>query len=110
MAKNFVCDGKVMDYTNGGETAFASGAVVVIGDTVGIAVTAIAAGKTGAVEIEGVFTLPKAANTALVQGEHAFWNTDTKLVVAAAGTDIVPLGRVYNKPGNAATVQVKINV
>lgn len=110
MAKNFVCDGKVMDYTNGDNTDIASGATVIIGDTVGIAVTAIAAGKTGAVEIEGVFTLPKATGTALIQGEKVFWHTADKLVVAAAGADIVPLGRVYNKPGNAATVQVKINV
>lgn len=110
MAKNFVCDGKVMDYINGGDVDIASGAVVVIGDTVGIAVTNIAKGQTGAVEIEGVFTLPKAGGTALIQGEKTFWNTANKLVVAAAGADVVPLGRVYNAPGSAATVQVKINV
>lgn len=99
-----------MNYLNTGTDSVPSSSVVVVGDTIGIAITAIAQGQTGALGIEGVFTLPKAGNTALDQGDYAFWNTSTKLVVAAAGTDIVPLGRVYNKPGSAATVQVKINV
>lgn len=110
MANNFVGEGKTMNYYNSGSETIASSSVVVVGDTIGIAITSIAPKQTGALGIEGVFTLPKAGGTALDQGDNTFWNTATKLVVAAAGDDVVPLGRVYNAPGNAATVQVKINV
>lgn len=62
MAKGiYYQEGKTLDYYNSGGTAIAAGTIVVIGARVGIVADTIAAGKTGAAYIEGVFKLPLAA-------------------------------------------------
>lgn len=111
MSKNFVSEGLVLDYTNTGSAVIYSGSVVVMGDLIGVSITNIPAGKVGAVRVEGVFALPKAADTALtLQGAAVYWDTAAKLVVAAEGTDIVPAGVVARVPASGATaVEVKLN-
>ena len=74
MATNFVQDGDVLTYANTG-SAIASGAVVAIGSLIGIALTDIAATSgTGPVQIEGVFTVPKATGSAWTQGCKLNWD------------------------------------
>ena len=58
MATNFVQEGKTLDYTASGADV-ASGEFVVVGILGGVAKTAIADGKTGAVCISGVFSVAK---------------------------------------------------
>ncbi len=98
-----------MNYTSTADATIASSSMAVVGDTICVAITAIAKWQTGGLSIQGVFSLPKASATVLVQGDNAFWYMANKLVVAATNTDAVPLGRVHNVPGAATTVQVKIN-
>jgi predicted RecA/RadA family phage recombinase len=72
--KNFVLEGDVINYANSG-SAIASGAVVQIGETVGVAATDISATTgTGAVLLEGVFSLPKVGSQAWSQGDKIFWD------------------------------------
>lgn len=52
-----VQNGDLIDYTAGADIA--AGDVVVIGSLVGVAPRPIANGETGAVAIEGVYSLPK---------------------------------------------------
>jgi len=74
MAKNFVQDGNVIDYT--AATGISSGDLVLIGTTLAVAVTDIPAGATGALAVEGVYRLPKAA-VAIQAGEKLVWDAST---------------------------------
>jgi predicted RecA/RadA family phage recombinase len=74
MTDKFVQRGDVIDYTNGG-SAISSGDVVEMSGTLGVALTDIANGDTGAVAIEGVFTLPKVSAAVFAVGEKLIWDT-----------------------------------
>lgn len=66
--------GESIDYTP--VSAVAGGAVVVIGDLVGIAPRDIPANTTGSVALEGVYKIPKAtgAGTAIGAGVKVYWD------------------------------------
>lgn len=59
MAKNFVQDGTTIELVNAGDHTILSGAAVVVGSMVAVAITDIPAGETGDGFAEGVFLLPK---------------------------------------------------
>lgn len=112
MAKNFVCDGKVMDYLNAGTSTIVSGAVVPMAAMIGVADANIAPGQTGAVSITGVFSLPKktGSGAALTAGGGAWWDSTNKYIVGAAADGLIPAGKVFADAGDsAATVRIKIN-
>lgn len=67
MTTNFVQRGDVVNYTAGADIA--AGDVVVMGHTIGVALVDIANGATGAVAIEGVFTVPKVSAAVFAVGE-----------------------------------------
>lgn len=77
MTTRFIQPGKVLDFTNAG-TAIASGAAVVIGTRVGVALANIANGATGSVQICGVFQMPKTSGDTMAQGALVY-------VIAATG-------------------------
>lgn len=58
MAQNYIQEGDVISWTNGG-SAVTSGSAVTIGGLVGVALGDIANGATGQVMLEGVFELTK---------------------------------------------------
>ncbi|HNO80538.1 MAG TPA: DUF2190 family protein [Phycisphaerae bacterium] len=70
----FIHDGNSIDYTPG--TDVAAGDVVVQGELVGIAKTAIAANLIGAIAVSGVFDVPKATgvSTAITAGANVYWD------------------------------------
>lgn len=123
MAKNFVSDGDVIPWTNTTGSAVASGQVVVMGHTLGVALVAIPAGGTGAVAVEGVFTVPKVSGAVFAQGEKLVWDVSANSGAGAfddsaatpatgditggaiaweAGTDGQTTATVKLTPGNAA--------
>lgn len=108
MAKNYVQVGGVWDHTPSG-AAVASGDVVVMEDTVGVAITDIADGDTGAIQVCDVFTLAKATGTAIGQGKKVYWNsTDGEIVATATGNTYA--GRVaVTAESAAAEIQVDLN-
>lgn len=75
MADSYQQEGKVITYANSG-SAIAAGDVVVMGHTIGIALTDIAATTgTGAVAVEGVFSgVPKVTAAVFTQGEKLIWD------------------------------------
>lgn len=82
MAKNFVQNGDVLDWTNGTGSDVSSGDPVVMGSagdaTIGVALVDIADGASGAVQIaNGVFTLPKVTAAVFKQGESLMWDVST---------------------------------
>lgn len=110
MAKNHVQHGKTLTYKNPGETDIVSGAVVVFPAGVGVALVDIPKGKSGTIQVEEVFKLPKATGTAYEFGAVAYWDTANKTVVAAEGADIVRAGFVAaDAAAGGSTVHVKLN-
>ncbi|RYF54922.1 MAG: DUF2190 family protein [Comamonadaceae bacterium] len=98
--KNFVQIGDVLDYTPGG--AVASGAVVVIGARIGIAVTAIAAGETGALRVKGVVELAKLGTDTPAQGALLYWDAGNSRLTTTAGSNVLA-GYAAKAAGNGTT-------
>jgi len=108
MARNYIAEGEHFDITAG--AAYASGDVVVLTDTIGIALGAIASGKAGVVRTEGVFQLAKLSTDNIGQGQKVYWdNTNKRITLTSAGNTYA--GKAYAAAGASTTsVQVKINV
>ncbi|MDY0965422.1 DUF2190 family protein [Massilia sp. CFBP9026] len=108
MAKNYVSEGDVLDYT-AGAAAVASGSVVALGKRIGIALADIPAFGTGSVAVTGVWTVPKLPADDVAQGELLYWDpansrlTETAGALAVAGYAAAPAG------AGVTTVRVKIN-
>lgn len=71
MAKNYVEDGRTMDYLNETAALIKSGDAVAVGRMVGVAHADIPVGETGVLHTVGVFTLLKAP-IAIEQGDKVF--------------------------------------
>lgn len=105
--KNAVSNGNVLPFVAG--TAVASGAVVLVGTRIGVAVADIAAGATGSVQVVGEFTVTKLGTDVVAQGALLYWdNTNRRLTTTAAGNTLA--GFATAAAGNGATtVNIKIN-
>lgn len=114
---NKVDNGTTVNYTNGG-SAIASGDVVVMKHTIGIALTDIAGGATGAVQVAGKVTVPKVTAAVFVVGEKLVYDVSAAkfddsaatpatgditgaAVAAVAGTSSDTTAVVILTPGNA---------
>lgn len=75
---NKIQEGKILNYLNSG-SAIASGDAVVVGNRVGIAITDIANGSSGAVEMEGCYSVPKVSAQAWAAGDEIFWDSSAEL-------------------------------
>lgn len=86
MRSVFVSTGSSIDHTPGADVA--AGDVLVIGDLVAVAERPIAAGKLGALAVEGMRSFPKAtgASTALAQGAIVYWNAALQVATTTAST------------------------
>lgn len=90
MTTKYSHDGKVIDYVNTTGAAIASGAVVKMGNVLGVALGDIAIGATGAVGF-GVFRdIPKVTAAVFAQGESLTWDVsagkfDDNAAVPASG-------------------------
>ncbi len=108
MATNFVQEGKALHYTASGSD-IKSGDFVLIGAIGGVAKTDIADGKTGAVHVSGVFSVPKASGTA-TQGQKLYWNTtNSNLTTTASGNTIVGVAAEAAASGDA-NVKILLNM
>ena len=107
MAKNFIHEGDVLNYTAGANIA--SGQFVLIGTIGGVAIGAIANGATGAVRVKGVFSVPKASG-AVTQGAKLYWDaTNSVLTTTSSGNTIVGVAAAAAQSGDA-TAQILLNV
>lgn len=101
MTTKAIQPGKVIDYTAGADIT--SGSIVVMGQILGIALADIANGATGAVQIDGVFEVPKVTGAVFSQGESLTWDAsagkfDDNLATLASG-DITGAAAVAFKVG-----------
>ncbi len=91
----FLHEGNAIDYVAGSDIA--AGDVVVVGAMVGVASDAIPTGKTGALQIEGVFVMPN-DGTARTLGDSVDWDGSTIITTAGA-----PIGIVVRASAASAT-------
>jgi len=106
MATNLVQDGAVIQYTAGSNIS--SGAVVKIGNILGVALTDIANGATGSVAIEGVFDVPKVSGAVIAQGESLTWDVsagafDDNAATPATGDVTGAAAVAFEAAGNGVT-------
>lgn len=116
MATNYVGEGKVIDYTAG--AAISAGDTVVIGTVsgmLGIALTDIANGDTGAVAVEGIFTIPKVSGAVFAQGDQVLLDVsvtpdsvDDNSATPATGDFWCGTAAVAGANGET-TAQIKLN-
>jgi len=106
MATNYIQPGRVIDYTAPSDVS--SGDLVVFGQRAGVALADIPAGSRGAVQVVGVFEVPKASGVAFGQGDLVYWN-ETSGHATADPADV--LAGIAFTPADAAddTVNVKLN-
>ena len=105
--------GETIDYTPTDDLA--NGDVVDLATRIGVAGNDIAAGETGAVNVEGVFEMPKATG-AVTLGAAVYWDAEAKNITTVASTgsgetkkDNIPAGYAVADAASAdATVLVKL--
>ena len=100
MATNQVNSGKVLTWTNGTGSAVSAGDVVVVGNILGVALVDIANGSTGAVCINGRFTVAKVSAAVIAQGEDLTWDASASAFDDNAATPAT--GDVTGAPAIAA--------
>jgi predicted RecA/RadA family phage recombinase len=104
--KNFVQNGKTIEVTLA--AAILSGAAMLIGALVGVAVTSGGIGDVVAFELEGVFTLPKAVG-AVSQGAVLYWDDTAKNVTTTASGN-TKIGHAWASAlSGDATIDVKLS-
>ena len=108
MAAKYIQDDESVDYTPGSNVT--AGDVVVQGDLVGVAKLDIAAGRLGALAVEGVFDFPKstAGGSAIAVGTTVYWNAGAQQATAtSAGNKL--LGKTIKAAVDAdTTVRVRL--
>lgn len=103
--KNRIQNGKSIDYVNGTGALISGGALIVFGVLFGVAVADIPDTETGAVELQGVFELPKAAGV-ITQGAKVYWDATAKNVTTTATSNTAIGACVEAVLTGASTVKV----
>lgn len=108
MADNYVQPGNVIEWTNGTGSAVAAGAVVKVGKILGIALVDIASTAVGAVQITGVFEVPKVSGAVIAQGENLTWDVsavafDDNAATPASGDVTGAPAIAWEAAGNGVT-------
>ena len=107
MATNYIQEGKSLNYTPSGASV-SSGDFILLGAIGAVAKTDIADGKTGAVHICGVFSVPKASG-AITQGAKLYWSSaNSNLTTTATGNTIV--GVAAAAASGDSNVSILLNV
>ncbi|EES3796568.1 TPA: DUF2190 family protein [Escherichia coli] len=103
MAKNYIEDGKTLDWTNTGANAVNSGDAVGVGAVVGIAHDNIAASATGVLHMSGVFELPKTSTDSWAQGVKLYLASG-KLTTTSSSNPLVGVAWAAAAAGSATAV------
>lgn len=104
--KNYICEGKNIEFTAGADVK--SGDPVVVGDLVGVSSTDVANGADGVASIEGVYVLKKKSADVVAKGVKLYWDATNKEVTVTASTNKAA-GYAYEAAGATVTlVSVKL--
>lgn len=110
MTTRFLKPGDAHDYTNASGAAIAVNDIVVVGSYIAVAATNIAAGATGTILGDGIFTLPKKAGTAMPIGTKVTWSVSDKAVIVGAGVtgDVFGCGTVVEVDAASADTSARV--
>lgn len=117
MATNKICKGDRMDYTNSSGATISSGAPVLVGKFLGVALVTMLNGESGTLDLEGVYEIRKAATTVIALGDDLYWDADGKPQGGQSGqgcltnvvSDNVYAGKAFAAAASTATtVQIKL--
>lgn len=101
--KNARQDGKTLSFTNNSEDDIASGDVVPLANRIAVAVTDISAGKSGSIDLEGVFELPKKSTDVVEFSEDLYWDTVNKRLTVTPDANTRYAGIATEDAGNGTT-------
>lgn len=107
MTTKYVMTGQVIDYLAPG--AITSGQVLVIGARIGVAQTNIASGTTGAVRMQGIFTVAKLSTDTMAQGALLYWDNANSRLTTTVGANVLAGFASAAAGGGATTVEISIN-
>lgn len=109
MANNFIKPGEHLTFTASADTA--SGAGVVLGTLMGVALTAVANGASGEAAVEGVWEMPKATGAAINAWTKPIWKVGAGNFAASGSAtgDLINAVVAVETAASAATkVRVKL--
>lgn len=107
MTTKFIQPGLALDHTPGSNVS--AGDVVVMGVRVGVALADIASGEVGAVQVDGIFELPKLSTDVIAQGALVYWDTTPGEITTTVGSNVLA-GYAAVAAGNGTTTcKVKLN-
>lgn len=117
MKATFTQTGNTIDYMNSGASAIDYGSVVILGTLrCGVAASTIDAGEVGALQLCGVFSMPKVTGAVTIGAPLYYLEASDAATTAASqgsGDDLVtnvPIGWAVEAADSAAeTVMVKLN-
>lgn len=112
MATNYVQPGEVIPYTVPADTTIASGDVVKVGQTLGVALSGGTTGDVLQIAISGVFTVPKVSAAVIKAGEALTWDADAaafddNAAVPATG-DVTGGSAIAFEDAAATTTSLKV--
>ncbi|URW76420.1 DUF2190 family protein [Sphingomonas donggukensis] len=105
--RNYVQRGDTLDIV--AAAAVASGDVVIKGAIVGVSNVDAEIGDTFALDVVGVFTLPKVAALAIGQGDVVYWDSANGVVTKTAGGNTKLGVATEAVPNPSASVAVRLN-
>lgn len=105
--RNYVQRGDTLDIV--AAAAVASGDVVIKGAIVGVSNVDAEIGDTFALDVVGVFTLPKVAALAIGQGDVVYWDSANRVVTKTAGGNTKLGVATEAVPNPSASVAVRLN-
>lgn len=107
MTNKYIMSGEVIDYVATADIS--SGQVLLIGNRIGVALTNIANGATGAVSVKGIFVIAKLSTDVVAQGDLLYWDAGNSRLTTTASTHKVA-GFATKAAGNGVTtVEISIN-
>lgn len=99
--------GETLDYTNTGASAIEAGTILTIGKRIGVAATLIQPKALGAVDVVGVFTMPKTSTNAITMGTPVYF--DSTGITETASTNVLAGYAVADAAAGDKEILVKIN-
>ena len=104
----YVSEGNSIPYTPSG-SSLSAGQVVDLGTFVGVAITDIADGQTGALAIEGIFDFAKYTGNTFSIGDIVYWDEGTNTATSTSGYSEATIGKAVKAAVSGdSTVRVKL--
>jgi predicted RecA/RadA family phage recombinase len=109
MAKNYVQEGNVLDYTNTSGATILSGSAVLIGKRLAVALGDIEPNGKGQLAVSGVFALPRLNTDDTKIGEELYWDAAASHLTESAAGNTKAGYAAADAGAGVATVAVKLN-